>query len=222
MSKESFLIYKSFYEPIKHLSKEDKSDLFDAIFLYQIEKKDPPNTSSIYSVFLFFKNQFRLDEIKYTNVLSRNKSNGIKGGRPKKPKKPSGLFENPKNPSEPKKPDNDNDNDNDNDKYKVIFESFRKKYPGRKYGLEVEYENFIKKNKDYKIIIPLLDVAIDRQIEIRKIKELQKAQGDIDFIPNWKDLQTWLNNKCWTEEEPIPVFRKKLTELELAYRAAKQ
>lgn len=110
--KESFVLYKSFYEPIKGLSSEDKGNLLDAIFQYQIEGFEPPNTSSIYMAFLFFKNQFRLDNEKYLSVVERNKSNGIKGGRPPKQE----TQTNPNNPvgfSEPKKADNDNDNDNE-------------------------------------------------------------------------------------------------------------
>jgi hypothetical protein len=116
--KESFVLYKSFYEPIKGLSSEDKGNLLDAIFQYQIDGIEPLNTSSIYMAFLFFKNQFRLDNEKYLSVIERNKTNGIKGGRP--PKVETQI--NPNNPvgfQEPKKPDNDKDNDKDNDNVKV-------------------------------------------------------------------------------------------------------
>ena len=116
--KESFVLYKSFYEPIKGLSSEDKGNLLDAIFQYQIDGIEPLNTSSIYMAFLFFKNQFRLDNEKYLSVIERNKTNGIKGGRPAKVE----TQINPNNPvgfQEPKKPDKDKDKDNDNDKVKV-------------------------------------------------------------------------------------------------------
>jgi hypothetical protein len=107
--KESFVIYKAFYEPISELSDEDLGQLFRCIFLYQIKEIEPANTSRIYMAFQFFKNQFRLDNKKYLVVVNRNKNNGLKGGRPK-------TQDNPKNPVgylKPKKADNDNDNDND-------------------------------------------------------------------------------------------------------------
>jgi hypothetical protein len=116
--KESFVLYKSFYEPIKGLSSEDKGNLLDAIFQYQIDGIEPLNTSSIYMAFLFFKNQFRLDNEKYLSVIERNKTNGIKGGRPAKVE----TQINPNNPlgfKEPKKPDKDKDKDKDNGKVKV-------------------------------------------------------------------------------------------------------
>lgn len=104
--KESFLIYKAFYTPIEELSNEDLGQLFRAIFQYQISGVEPTNTSRIYMAFQFFKNQFRLDAEKYSKVVNRNKTNGLKGGRPI-------TQDNPKNPvglSKPKKADNDNDN----------------------------------------------------------------------------------------------------------------
>jgi hypothetical protein len=110
--KDSFILYNSFYEPIKSLSDEQLGKLFRAVFDYTTngnitEEKD------ILIAFMFIKNQLDIDNEKYLKICERNKMNGQKGGRPKKPKKPNGLSGNPK---EPKKPDNDNDNDNDNKK----------------------------------------------------------------------------------------------------------
>ena len=39
MDKEGFIVYKSFYEPIKELSLDHKGLLLSAIFEYQINKK---------------------------------------------------------------------------------------------------------------------------------------------------------------------------------------
>ena len=114
--KQSFLIYKSFFEPIKHLSDEQLGQIFRAIFEYQIQDKQPTLDANLNMAFMFFKNQFVLDNVKYEKIVERNKVNGSKGGRPKKPKKPNGLLKNPKNPVEPKKPDNDKDKDNEKDK----------------------------------------------------------------------------------------------------------
>lgn len=111
MNKESFLIYKSFYEPIKFLDDEKLGKLFRAIFEYQINKIECQDME-IRMAFEFFKNQFRLDDEKYQKIVERNKENGKKGGRPKQ------NEENPKNPvglKKPKKADNDNDNEKDND-----------------------------------------------------------------------------------------------------------
>ena len=124
MERECFLIYKSFYEPIKLFNNEQLGRLFRAIFEYQISQNENVD-NDIRIAFEFFKNQFRLDNLKYEKICERNKKNGLKGGRPKKNK------ENPKNPMgiiKPKKADNDNDNDNDNENNNniIIRDSFEK------------------------------------------------------------------------------------------------
>ena len=135
MTKESFLIYKSFYEPVKELPNEDLGELFRALFEYQINGIEPTNTNRIYMAFQFFKNQFRLDEIKYEKIVNRNKLNGSKGGRPE-------TQNNPNNPvgfKEPKKTDNDNDNDNekDNDNENILLKKVTK-------------ENILKRKLEFK------------------------------------------------------------------------
>ena len=134
--KESFILYNSFYEPIKYLSDEQLGKLFRAIFNYS-STGEITEDKEILIAFMFIKNQLDLDNEKYQKICERNKLNGLKGGRPKKPKKPSGLFG---NPTIPKKPDNDNDNDNDNKK-----ENNKKK----KFG---EFNNVLLTEEEYKKI----------------------------------------------------------------------
>lgn len=100
--KDSFIIYKSFYEPIKALSDKQLGRLFRAIFDYQIDNSTQVGPD-IQMAFAFFKNQMDIDEGRYQMVVERNKLNGSKGGRPNKeenPQKPVGL-------KTPKKADND-------------------------------------------------------------------------------------------------------------------
>lgn len=108
--KDSFILYNSFYEPIKTLKNEQLGKLFRAIFNYTIND-EITQEDDILIAFMFIKNQLDIDNEKYLKICERNKMNGQKGGRPKKPKKPNGLSG---NPTIPKKPDNDNDNDNVN------------------------------------------------------------------------------------------------------------
>ena len=119
MGKESFLIYKSFYKPISKLSDKQLGRLFRAIFKYQLGEIITVE-EDIEIAFEFFKNQFEIDENKYHGIVERNRSNGSKGGAPKRAKNDNsddiGTTQiNPNNPvgfSEPKKADNDNVNDN--------------------------------------------------------------------------------------------------------------
>lgn len=81
------------------------------------------------------------------------------------------------------------------DLYKESFERFRKLYPGTKRGLDVEYLNFVKKNKPE--IADLLISALEVEINHRNSLSLQRV-----FVPPWKNLSTWINQKCWTQEFP--------------------
>jgi len=209
--KESFLLYKSFYDPIKELSVEDKGLLFDAIFMYQIEGIEPTNTSRIYMPFMFFKNQFRLDNVKYEKIVERNKLNGAKGGRPKNPdetKKPTGLSGNPKNPSKPKKADNDNDNDNvkDNEKEKednknIVF-NFRKEFLNL--GVEKQIiEDWLKVRKTKKATnTETAYNQIKKQIELSKLTAnecIKKATEN-----NWSGFKNdWIAKTNGNHEEKL-------------------
>lgn len=78
------------------------------------------------------------------------------------------------------------------------FNLFRKKYLGTKNGNETEFKNF-QKHKDWKTVLPLLATAIDNQISEREQKILNKQ-----FVPEWKNLQTWINKRCWEQEVTLP------------------
>ncbi len=80
--KESFLLYTSFYEPLKTLSNEQLGKLFKAIFEYEINGIEDVETD-IQIAFAFIKNQLLLDSQKYEAKCQKNKENGKLGGRPK-------------------------------------------------------------------------------------------------------------------------------------------
>lgn len=111
MNKDGFVIYKSFYDPIKSLSDKQLGRLFRALFDYQIEGSTQVD-ADIQMAFAFFKNQMEIDERKYHKIVERNKQNGSKGGRPPKEENPN----NPNNPVgflEPKKADKEKDKEKD-------------------------------------------------------------------------------------------------------------
>lgn len=85
----------------------------------------------------------------------------------------------------------------------AAFDQFRIKYPGTKGGLETELDNFLKKYSDD--IIPLLLPALEREIKYHD--DLHNAG---QFEPSWKNLKTWINNKCWEQEFP-KVDRENIT-----------
>lgn len=164
--KESFLLYKSFYEPISILTNEQLGRLFRAIFDYQINNVEPTD-ADIVMPFQFFKNQFRLDSVKYEIRVNANKSNGLKGGRPKseitkqKPKNPVGYIE-------PKKADNENDNVNDKEKDNDI----------------PEYSEFLEYAKTLEPYKPELNFSIESKYQ--SWVENKWKDGNGEKIKNWK------------------------------------
>lgn len=75
------------------------------------------------------------------------------------------------------------------------FEKFRRVYPGVKRGLQTEFNNFKKKHKDWESIIPLLLPAVENEIGWHDMK---KSRGE--WAPEYKNLGTWINNRCWEQE----------------------
>jgi hypothetical protein len=95
----------------------------------------------------------------------------------------------------------DKDKDKDMDMVKDLvkeletkFEVFRIEYPGTKRGFIIEFDN-IKKHKDWEEIVPILSDSLTYQKSAREIKRLSGG-----FIPEWKNLKTWINQRCWEEE----------------------
>ena len=84
---------------------------------------------------------------------------------------------------------------------KNMFEEFRKKYPGNKRGLKTELDLLVKKHKDWRDIIPVLNKAID--VENRNRKE---AKDSDSFYPNPKNLQTYINNRAWEAFADEPYY----------------
>ncbi len=82
----------------------------------------------------------------------------------------------------------------------LVFDSFRMSYPGTKKGAKTEFNNYKKKHKDWREVLPLLQPAINKQMIARR-----KLESSGVFVPSWKHLQTWINQRCWEEEpEQIP------------------
>ena len=86
-TKDGFILYKSFYTPIEHLSKEKKGDLLDALFRYQINGSAEVEDPDVKMAFAFFKNQFDIDQRKYEETC-RRRSGANGGGRPRQSEEP--------------------------------------------------------------------------------------------------------------------------------------
>ena len=75
------------------------------------------------------------------------------------------------------------------------FEKARKLYPGTKRGGQTEFADFRRKHPDWRDACAVLCAAIEVQIQRRK--ELIKKR---EFVPPWKHLKTYLNQRCWESD----------------------
>lgn len=77
--KDSFILYNSFYEPIKNLTNEQLGKLFRSIFDYTING-DTTKDSDILIAFMFIKNQIDLDTKKWEEERKKRSEAGRLGG----------------------------------------------------------------------------------------------------------------------------------------------
>lgn len=84
--KGSFILYDIHYQTIENLglSREEKGDLFDAIFQYHMNGTTEVELSTLaFAAFQFIKTQIDRDTARYKEVCERRRMNGAKGGAPK-------------------------------------------------------------------------------------------------------------------------------------------
>lgn len=81
-------------------------------------------------------------------------------------------------------------------KDELEFDKFRKVYRGTKRGLKTEFDNFKKKHRDWREVLKTLQACYEHQCEL---KDAARKKGC--FVPQEKNLQTYINQRCW-EEEP--------------------
>jgi hypothetical protein len=79
MSKESFLMYLSFWEPVKDLPREQKGELLEAIYGYQISGEIMQLSPPVKMAFAFLKSQFQRDDAKYLVIVEKRRESGRKG-----------------------------------------------------------------------------------------------------------------------------------------------
>ena len=103
-------------------------------------------------------------------------------------------------------------------KEELIFEEFRLVYKGHRRGLKTEFANFKKKHKDWKEVLPILKETYEKQWAIK-----EEARNRDCFVPQEKNLSTYLNQRCWEEELNFENNeRKYISDAERARRSYKE
>lgn len=215
MSKNNFIFYRQWWESIRELDPMQQANAYDALMRFAFEGIEPTDAVAR-AVTSLMRSTIQRDIEKYERVCERNRANGSKGGAPhgnanarkqttennrKQPKTTHSVdFDKTiETPTEPDvKPDDVQTESKSLTDLEQQFDAFRQKYPGRKRGFKAEFDNFKRKNpKTYREIIPLLIPALDRLLEWNT-----RAHAAGQFVPGFKNLATWLNQQCWTEELP--------------------
>lgn len=78
-----------------------------------------------------------------------------------------------------------------------VFEKVRYSYLGIKRGKDTEFQNFKKKTRDWKEVLPKLLPALENQI---KWRDEMAAAGM--FVPNWRYFRIWINQRGWEDQKP--------------------
>jgi len=111
--RDLMIFYRSFYEALKELPKENQLELYNAIFEYSLDFKEVELSGLSKTIFTLIKPQLEANNKRYENGAKYGHlgaEHGKKGGRPKK-KPPNNPQETPKKPPRnpqitPKKPPN--------------------------------------------------------------------------------------------------------------------
>lgn len=84
VDRKNFIVRGEHREALTLLSQEQKGDLLDAMFIYNLDEQEPELEGMVKMAFMFMKNSFDADREAYQATCKRNANNGKKGGRPRK------------------------------------------------------------------------------------------------------------------------------------------
>ena len=224
--KDTFVFNVKWYDVIKVYPAETRLEVIEAILCYASTGEVPQLGAVANVAFGFIKMEMDYNAARYDAIVERRRAAGRKGAmvtnakhNPAKAANAGIAEQNRQSSANVGHNDNDNENVNDNDSkiekenvVKEIFESddcacgavpvefeeFRKAYPGRKNAAEVEFDNLKTRfPEQWQQIVPLLKPALERMMSWRT-----RAKAAGVFVPQFKNLRTWINQQCWTEEYP--------------------
>jgi len=199
MDKKSFVLYKDQRHTIKKLSKEERGELLECLFLYQ--NWEEYTCSRIIEITLSpILLQFERDLDKWEDTKKVRSEAWKKGGRPPKAKKANALFDKQKKQSKAKKAVNGNVTVNVND----------------------NVNETTNKESDFDLFWNLYDKKVDKKDCLKKWAKIKQKDKDKIFVvvenyvkstPNIKFRKhplTWLNKESWNDE--IEKEKTKTTE----------
>jgi hypothetical protein len=210
--RDSFIIYRSFYEAICDIDNDSQAQVFKAICEYCLNFQEPELQGIAKTIFKLIKPQLDANNKKYENG-KLGAEHGKKGGRPKPqdnpketPKKPQdNPKETPKKPQDnPKETPNVNVNVNVNDNLNVNEnENYNENEKINKKDLIFSFEDFwnLYPNKVAK------DKCKEKYYRL-SVTEIEKIKNTISTFVKYKPFEsynhpnpeTYLNQKRWNDE----------------------
>lgn len=212
MQRDSFIFYKSFYDSIKELAPEEQVQIYNAIFSYQFENKEPSLNGICKSIFTLILPQLEANNKRYLN--------GCKGGAPKGNQ--NATKKQPKNNQKTtKKQPNDNENvnenvnENDNDNNNVVVDFFNNNF---RMITPFEYEKIKYWINDLseELVLEALKECVNKNVRTMSYLEA--------ILNNWKALNYKSVNDIKNKKvkEPTPEWLDKKVEKKEASEEAKK
>lgn len=205
--KESFVLYLSFWEPVKDLPREQKGELLEAIFNYQLGNDMIVVSPHVKMAMSFFKSQFRRDDEKYSAIVEKRRDSGKKGAEitnSGKCRRTSAISSKCRqNPAKSAVSDNVSVSDNDTlilsgDVSPVCalfsFEHFWKEY--NKPSDKIKCQSAFKKLSD-----------ADLELIQTRLPGYIASTPEVKYR---KNPLTYLNGKCWNDEPPATEPERRL------------
>lgn len=188
--RESFILYKSFFEPIAKFTDERLGRLFRAIFQWQIDGRSNPEPD-IEVAFGFFVNQFRIDNSKYQERCEKNRENAQLRWQMRTDANGCERI-----PSVAKDADNDNENDNENVNENGFIEQTESKRDNKR---EKQREKQRESNEDDS------SQDDDKRREKRRETDTNEVEDDPLILP----FETKEFRDTWNELIKQPKWRNK-------------
>lgn len=192
-NKKSFLLYCDLIHTVDQMPNELAGELFKHILSYVNDKNPTSENLIINLTFEPIKQSLKRDLVKYENIVEQKRQAGLASAESRKQKQQVSTRVESVEHSSTKSTDSVSDSVSVINKDLLVFDNFRKEYLGTKLGNETEFKNF-QKHTDWKNVLPTLQNILKLQIENRNAKKQRS-----EFVPEWKNLKTWINQRCWEE-----------------------